>query len=222
MGNVMNKIIYVVAKAPNWMLSLVPQGIDVLGVQLQDVSGVFTKDASGNSKGVVIKKDATFTYVKLPVKLSTNDSIIKTAKQLAASYAPLYVEKRVNRKTGNGTYERTNRLWTVDSVYILDVDQLIEDIQPIAVPLRQAKRRPVEVEVEVEEDDKAQALSDLGFIDVGLQPSQQTYMLPTDEQLTEPELFQREVSQEELDESFDDYFEEMKSSKSLKKFKSEE
>jgi hypothetical protein len=91
MGNVMNKIIYVVAKAPNWMLSLVPQGNDVLGVQLQDVSGVFTKDAFGNSKGVVIKKDATFTYVKLPVKLTTNDSIIKVAKQLAASYAPVYV-----------------------------------------------------------------------------------------------------------------------------------
>ena len=220
MGNVMNKIIYVVAKAPNWMLSLVPQGNDVLGVQLQDVSGVFTKDASGNSKGVVIKKDATFTYVKLPVKLNTNDSIIKTAKQLAASYAPVYVEKRVNRKTGNGTYERTNRLWTVDSVFILDVDQLIEDIQPIAVPVRQVKSS--RVKVEVEQDDKAQALSDIGFIDVGLQSTQQTYMLPTDEQLTEPQLFEREVSVEELEENFDEYFEEMKSSKSLKKFKLEE
>ena len=220
MGNVMNKIIYVVAKAPNWMLSLVPQGNDVLGVQLQDVSGVFTKDASGNSKGVVIKKDATFTYVKLPVKLNTNDSIIKTAKQLAASYAPVYVEKRVNRKTGNGTYERTNRLWTVDSVFILDVDQLIEDIQPIAVPVRQVKSS--RVKVEVEQDDKAQALSDIGFIDVGLQSTQQTYMLPTDEQLTEPQLFEREVSVEELEENFDEYFEEMKSSKSLKKFKSKE
>jgi hypothetical protein len=217
MGNVMNKIIYVVAKAPNWMLSLVPQGIDVLGVQLQDVSGVFTKDAYGNSKGVVIKKDAIFTYFKLPVKLTTNDSIIKVAKQLAASYAPVYVERRINRKVGNGTYERTNRLWTVESCYILDVDQLIEDIQPIAVPLRQVKRRPLEVE----EDDKANALSQLGFIDVGLQPAQQTYSLPTDEELTEPHIFEREVS-EELDESFDDYFEEMKSSKSLKKFKSEE
>jgi hypothetical protein len=221
MGNVMNKIIYVVAKAPNWMLSLVPQGIDVLGVQLQDVSGVFTKDASGNSKGVIIKKDTTFTYVKLPVKLNTNEPIIKSAKKLAASYAPVYVEKRFNRKTGNGTYERTNRLWTLDSVYILDVDQLIEDIQPILLPVRQAKSSRVEVELEVE-DDKAQALSELGFIDVGLQPAQQTYMLPTDEQLTEPEFFEREVSQEELEESFDDYFEEMKSSKSLKKFKSEE
>jgi alpha-galactosidase/6-phospho-beta-glucosidase family protein len=110
-------------------------------------------------------------------------------------------------------------LWTVDSVFILDVDQLIEDIQPIAVPLRQAKRRPVEVEVE---DDKAQALSDIGFIDVGLQPAQQTYMLPTDEQLTELHHFEREVSEEELEENFDDYFEEMKSSKSLKKIKSEE
>ena len=215
----MNKIIYVVAKAPNWMLSLVPQGNDVLGVQLQDVSGVFTKDAYGNSKGIVIKKDATFTYVKLPVKLNTNDSIIKSAKQLAASYAPLYVEKRINRKVGSGYYERTNRLWTLDSVYILDVDQLIEDIQPIAVPLRQAKSS--RVEVEFEEDDKAQALSDFGFIDVGLQPAQQTYMLPTDEQLTEPHIFEREVSQD-FDENFDDYFEEMKSSKSLKKFKSEE
>jgi len=219
MGNVMNKIIYVVAKAPNWMLSLVPQGNDVLGVQLQDVSGVFTKDAYGNSKGVVIKKDATFTYVKLPVKLNTNESIIKSAKQLAASYAPVYVEKRVNRKTGNGTYERTNRLWTVDSVYILDVDQLIEDIQPIAVPVRQANRS--RVEVQFEEDDKAQALSQLGFIDVGLQPAQQTYMLPTDEQLTEPHLFELEVSQD-FDENFDDYFEEIKTSKSLKKSKLEE
>ena len=220
MGNVMNKIIYVVAKAPNWMLSLVPQGNDVLGVQLQDVSGVFTKDASGNSKGVVIKKDSTFTYVKLPVKLNTNESVIKTAKHLAASYAPIYVEKRVNRKTGNGSYERTNRLWTVDSVFILDVDQLIEDIQPIAVPVREAKSS--RVKVEVEEDDKAQALSDIGFIDVGLQSTQQTYMLPTDEQLTEPHLFEREVSEDELEENFDEYFEEMKSSKSLKKFKVEE
>jgi hypothetical protein len=220
MGNVMNKIIYVVAKAPNWMLSLVPQGNDVLGVQLQDVFGVFTKDASGNSKGVVINKDATFTYVKLPVKLNTNDSIIKTAKQLAATYAPLYVEKRFNRKTGNGFYERTNRLWTVDSVFILDVDQLIEDIQPIAVPVRQSKSRPVEVEFE--EDDKAQALSDFGFIDVGLQPAQQNYMLPTDQELTEPQLFEREVSEEELEENFQDYFEEMKSSKSFKKSKLEE
>ncbi len=211
MGNLM-RLLYVVAKAPNWMLSLVPQGNDVLGVTIQDNSNVLTKDATGNSKGIIFKKDATFTYIKFPVNVTLTEkeslegySFLLKAKVMAAKLSPIYVEKRSNRKVGFGFYERTLKLFNESGIYV-DPDSLVSSTPVVSKSKKKQQRIQDEVDVV---DEKLPAYQADGFVDVGLQPTQQVYSLPTDEQLIDMYLdSQLYVADDE--EEFEEYYSEKK------------